>query len=418
MLSTGAFNALLKTLEEPPSHAIFILATTEPQKLPATVLSRCQRYDFRRFPVQTIIDRMKVVVEGEKSDVRPDALSLIARAAEGGMRDALSLLDMCLSYGGGSVDAALVREVLGAADRGFLFEFTGYLLRGDAASVLRAIDALMRSGREPQVFARDVTHHLRALMLAQTCGDSLADLLEITGEDARQYQRQAGDISRERLLLLLDLFISTETDMKWASQPRIALEVNAARACLPDDALRLDTLLARVELLEKKLASGIMAAPPAKQAQSGNDPQTLPTAPQGKLKAAAPSANAPAAFPAPATPPEADAATGPQIWDRAIKLLRKEPSIYSQMMQGRFTGITGDTATMVFQKGGEIFLNTLRQPARLSRIEALLSEAAGKPMRLQLDMEASPAAPVAAKNTIQRVFDAFGRENVQVVDET
>lgn len=418
MLSTGAFNALLKTLEEPPSHAIFILATTEPQKLPATVLSRCQRYDFRRFPVQTIIDRMKVVVEGEKSDVRPDALSLIARAAEGGMRDALSLLDMCLSYGGGSVDAALVREVLGAADRGFLFEFTGYLLRGDAASVLRAIDALMRSGREPQVFARDVTHHLRALMLAQTCGDSLADLLEITGEDARQYQRQAGDISRERLLLLLDLFISTETDMKWASQPRIALEVNAARACLPDDALRLDTLLARVELLEKKLASGIMAAPPAKQAQSGNDPQALPTAPQGKLKAAAPSANAPAAFPAPATPPEADAATGPQIWDRAIKLLRKEPSIYSQMMQGRFTGITGDTATMVFQKGGEIFLNTLRQPARLSRIEALLSEAAGKPMRLQLDMEASPAAPVAAKNTIQRVFDAFGRENVQVVDET
>ncbi|MDL2318905.1 DNA polymerase III subunit gamma/tau, partial [Eubacteriales bacterium OttesenSCG-928-A19] len=112
MLSTGAFNALLKTLEEPPPHALFILATTEPQRLPATVISRVQRYDFRRIPAQVIVERLRVIVEGEHADVTDEALRLIARSAEGGMRDAISLLDMALSYGGGSVDAALVRDVL------------------------------------------------------------------------------------------------------------------------------------------------------------------------------------------------------------------------------------------------------------------------------------------------------------------
>jgi DNA polymerase-3 subunit gamma/tau len=147
MLSTGAFNALLKTLEEPPTHALFILATTEPQRLPATVLSRCQRYDFRRIPARVIVGRMRTVAQGEKADVTDGALALIARTAEGGMRDALSLLDMCLSYGGGSADEALVRDVLGAVDRGFLFAFADALLRGDAAGAVRAVDALMRSGQ-------------------------------------------------------------------------------------------------------------------------------------------------------------------------------------------------------------------------------------------------------------------------------
>ena len=140
-------------------------------KLPATVLSRCQRYYFRRIPAQVIAARLRTVCSGEKVEVSDDALMDIARSAEGGMRDALSLMDMCLSYGGGSVDDALVREVLGASDRSFLFRFADALVRGDAASVLRDVDELMRGGREPQVFARDLTGHLRALLLAQTCGD-------------------------------------------------------------------------------------------------------------------------------------------------------------------------------------------------------------------------------------------------------
>lgn len=444
MLSTGAFNALLKTLEEPPAHVIFILATTEPQKLPATILSRCQRYDFRRFPVQTIINYMQIVAAGEKMDVQPDALALIARFAEGGMRDALSLLDMCLAYGGGSVDSALVREVLGAADRGFLFVFVGHLLQGDAAAVLSDIDALMRSGREPQVFVRDIMQHLRALLLSKTCGDTLADLLETTKEDAQQYQTQAADVSRERLLFLLELFITTETDMKWAHQPRIALEVHAMRACLPDDVLRLDTLAARVDLLEKKMQSSSMTITPVKQnaveensnhvektaienqdthhanANYSNDRPISQRAKTGKesaptLSNAQTSTTQAAVIDQTEQTSEADEKL---IWERATKLLRKETLIYSQMMQGRFAGIQGNTAYMVFQKGGEIYINILKAPARLSCIESLLTEAAGRPMKFQPEIEAEKQTSAnAQKNTLQDVFEAFGRENVQVVDE-
>ena len=128
MLSIGAFNALLKTLEEPPAHAVFILATTEPQKLPATILSRCQRFDFKRIPASLIEGRLEQVATADGDQADHESIALIARAAEGGMRDALSILDMCLSYGSGKLDAQIVREVLGASDRSFLFG--GLLPRG------------------------------------------------------------------------------------------------------------------------------------------------------------------------------------------------------------------------------------------------------------------------------------------------
>lgn len=401
MLSTGAFNALLKTLEEPPAHAIFILATTEPQRLPATVLSRCQRYDFRRIPAQVIVKRLQAVVDGERGDVRPEALSLIARAAEGGMRDALSLLDMCLSYGGGSVDAALVRDVLGAADRSFLFAFADFLAEGDAAGALLAVDELMRSGREAHVFAHDVSQHLRALMLAQTAGDGLADLLEVTDEDAARYREQAKRFSRERLLSTLDLFLGAETDMKWSSQPRVALELAAVRACLPGEALRLESLASRVDLLEKKIDAGALPA-------SAESPKSVSLA-------AAPQKPAPKTEP---VKPAAPAKDDKEIWEKAMRLIRKEPYLYAPMMQGRFLGIEQDAVRIVFPKGGEIFLNMFKQGDRQEKVEAMLTEAAGRPLTVRLEMEAEQKGnPAKQKSVLQSVFDAFGRENVEVVDD-
>ena len=162
MLSTGAFNALLKTLEEPPSYVVFILATTEPQKLPATILSRCQRFDFHRIPMHQIIGRMKVAVEKEGILAEEAALSRIARAAEGGMRDAWSIMDMCLGYAqedDTGLTEELVLRVLGAADRTFLFDFADKLIGSDAVGALTMIDDMMRMGREVQVFVRDVSAH-------------------------------------------------------------------------------------------------------------------------------------------------------------------------------------------------------------------------------------------------------------------
>ena len=191
MLSTGAFNALLKTLEEPPAHAVFILATTEPQRLPATIRSRCQRFDFHRISVDVIVDRLKVGLSGIGRSASEEALGEIARAAEGAMRDALSLLDVCLSYTDGEVSGQLARDVLGTAGRAAMFEFVDALIDGDAGLALTLIDRVMRQGSDPQVFIRDTVAHLRGIMLAGAIEDGLAGLLEITPEDAARFAAQA-----------------------------------------------------------------------------------------------------------------------------------------------------------------------------------------------------------------------------------
>ncbi len=269
MLSQGAFNALLKTLEEPPAYVVFILATTEPQKLPATILSRCQRFDFGRIPAHQIIARLRVALEEGGIAAEEAALARIARAAEGGMRDAWSILDMCLGYAqedGAGLTEALVLQVLGAADKRFLFEFADRLISADAVGALEMIDGMMRAGREVQVFVRDVSGHLRNLMLAGVCGQAQAEsLLEVTAEDAQAYVEQAGRTSRTRLMRMLDLFLASETDMKWAAQPRFALEAATLRACEPEESLQLEALVARVDELERKLREGAIVAAPKKQ---------------------------------------------------------------------------------------------------------------------------------------------------------
>ena len=290
MLSQGAFNALLKTLEEPPAYVVFILATTEPQKLPATILSRCQRFDFGRIPAHQIIGRLRVALEEGHIQAEDAALSRIARAAEGGMRDAWSIMDMCLSYAqeeDGGLTEALVLRVLGAADKSFLFAFADRLIDSDAAGALALIDEMMRKGREVQVFVRDVSAHLRALMLADICGEEqLSGLLEVTREDAAEYVAQAKRTSHTRLMRMLDLFLASETDMKWAAQPRFALETAALRACAPEESMQVEALVARVDELERKLREGVAAAAPARKQAAAAQAADAPDGRAGRSRAA------------------------------------------------------------------------------------------------------------------------------------
>ncbi|MBQ3268773.1 MAG: DNA polymerase III subunit gamma/tau [Clostridia bacterium] len=234
MLSTGAFNALLKTLEEPPKHVVFILATTEPQRLPATILSRCQRFDFHRISMEVIIERLMVVLGGIGRSASEEALNEIARAAEGAMRDALSLLDVCLSYTDGEVTGQLARDVLGTAGRAAMFDFADALIEGDAGGALMQIDAAMRRGSDPQVFMRDTVAHLRGVMLAGAVPDGVAELMEITPEDAARFAEQAARTSPDALERILELFMRAEPDAKWASRPRASPDRRCrrtARAC-------------------------------------------------------------------------------------------------------------------------------------------------------------------------------------------
>ena len=420
MLSAGAFNALLKTLEEPPAYVVFILATTEPQKLPATILSRCQHFDFHRIPMNQIIARMKVAVEQEGIAAEDAALARIARAAEGGMRDAWSIMDMCLGYAqedGAGLTEALVLRVLGAADRGFLFDFADRLIGADAAGALEMIDGMMRMGREVQVFVRDVSAHLRALMLADVCGEEhAADLLDVTQEDAAAYVAQARRTSHTRLMRMLDLFLASETDMKWASQPRFALETAAIRACEPEESLQLEALVARVDELERKLREGVVVAQQAAAPAS---------------KGAAPAAQAAAAAPVPAKEtPKGPAPDAERIWQEAVKKLKQKPQLFGMVRFGRLASAEYGVFTVVYEKAtGGAYVKMLSMDDKNAQVAQALSEAAGYPCVFRAAIEgtvaesdkavlaAQEAAKKQAQENLNRVFDAFGRENVRVTDD-
>ncbi len=397
MLSTGAFNALLKTLEEPPKHAVFILATTEPQRLPATILSRCQRFDFHRISLDVIEARLRVVLAGIGRSASDEALSEIARAAEGAMRDALSLLDVCLSYTDGEVTGQLARDVLGTAGRGAMFDFTDALFDGDSGRALTQIDAVMRRGGDPQVFIRDVVAHLRAVMLAGAVKDGAADLLEVTPEDAERLAAQANRADADGLNRMLDLFMRAEPDTKWATRPRTILELAAVRACRPErepDA----ALGERLQRVEKLIESGAPARP-AKAAAPAARPQP---------------AEKPAARPQPAVTP---AEEPPEPYLAAMARLREEnPSIRKPLDSMRFIRFDGSRAFAEFSRKDLMHLKLLERKKDL--IDGALSDAFGAPVSIVMGAEGAAAKPVSdiAREVINQSYDVFGRDKIDLLD--
>ena len=282
MLSGAAFNALLKTLEEPPEHILFILATTEPQKLPATIISRCQRFDFHRISIADIKQTLKSVLSQAGAFIEDGGLSLIARAAQGGMRDALSLADQCLAFCGDRVTTQNVYDVLGSMEDAFLFDMSKALLDSNAPDALRKLDSIMQAGRDLSVFAADLAAHFRALLLAKTCG-RCEDLLDCTEDEMTRYLEQAKGASEARLMLAVDRLIAAQNDMRYLPAPRALLESALIHICRPEDTVSLANIESRLDRLEAQMKEGIPAQAPVKQIQAD-----APAAPKIEPKAAAP----------------------------------------------------------------------------------------------------------------------------------
>ncbi|MBQ2954741.1 MAG: DNA polymerase III subunit gamma/tau [Clostridia bacterium] len=410
MLSASAFNALLKTLEEPPAYVVFILATTEPQKLPATILSRCQRFDFGRIPAMQIVGRLRQAVEGAQATATDSALNMIARAAEGGMRDALSILDMCLGYQSDVTDE-LVRNVLGTSDRYFLFRFTDALEGEDAGEVMRMIDELMRKGREPMVFAREMSQHMRALLMAKTCPDELANLLDLTQETAYEYVEQAEEMTVTRLMRMLELFMSVETELRYASSPRLALENVALKCCLRTQEVDARALTDRIVQLEKKLAEL------TEKIASG---AVVAAAPKAKAE---PKAAAPKKTEAPK--PKVLTPTGrsaEDAWKEAVKTLQKgNPMVYGFLSFGRFAGCDGTLYRWAANPapGAEMYVGMLNKPQNVQAICAALTDAAGVESRFEAVMpQADQTGPADEEESLLTALgETFERANVIVQDE-
>ncbi len=393
MLSAGAFNALLKTLEEPPAHAVFILATTEPQRLPATILSRCQRFDFHRIRAEVIVAHMARVLEAQGVPATHAALEQIALAAEGGMRDALSILDMCISYAEGGIDESTVNQVLGSSGRAFMFEFAGALLREDAAAALALVDQLMREGRDVQVFLREIVAHLRALMLAQIVGAQTAELLELTQEDAAALSEQAAAASPERLMAIMDIFLAAEKDARYVSHGRVLLEMAVTRVCRRGKVEDVGALLARLDQLERQIASG--AAAPAPAAKPAAKPKPQPAAPK------------------PAPVDGDDAAR----YRAALERVKKTAiDIFAIARRGEFRRVNGNEVVVEFDAGSAAMAKIMELPNNQERMNAILSECFGREMRYRPTVQSAEQAAGKAGD-LGPIYDAFGRENVQVIDE-
>ena len=260
MLSPGAFNALLKTLEEPPEYVIFILATTEVHKIPITIMSRCQHYDFKRISIETITDRMKELMDTEHVEVEDKALRYIAKAADGSMRDALSLLDQCIAfYMGQKLTYDNVLEVLGAVDTDIFSKLLRKVIERDVASVLDVVDDLVMQGRELPQLAADFTWYLRNLLLVKT-SDNIEEVLDVSTENMAQLREEAQMIEPDMLFRYIRIFSELSNQLKYATQKRVMLEVALIKLCTPAMERGQDSLLDRIRAVEEKVEKGIEAA--------------------------------------------------------------------------------------------------------------------------------------------------------------
>lgn len=275
MLSTGAFNALLKTLEEPPSYVIFILATTEVHKIPVTILSRCQKYDFKRITVDTITARMQDLMDQEQVSVEDKALRYIAKAADGSMRDALSLLDQCIAFHlGETLTYDKVLEVLGAVDTEVFSQLLDRVISGDVTGTIHILDDMIVHGKEIGQFVTDFTWYMRNLLLIQT-SEHPEDAVDVSTEQLLEMQEQSGMIDTDTLMRYIRVFSELSSQMRYSSQKRVQVEIALIKLCRPQMETNQDSLLDRLRQLEEKIEE-LSSRPQVQMTPSAQYVQAMP----------------------------------------------------------------------------------------------------------------------------------------------
>lgn len=449
MLSTGAFNALLKTLEEPPAHAVFILATTDPQKVPATIQSRCQRFEFRRVTVDEIAEHLAMVAAGSGIEADADALRLIAIQAEGGMRDALSLLDQC-GVMAKRVTVATVREVLGIVGREALHELTGAIGRRQLPQALATLNLLLEQGKDVKQVLTELIEYLRALVLYL----AVPDYEEIYLTDTKEALAELAPLfGRDRLLAAEERLHSAIQELRGSMRPRITAELCLLDLCRVEGST-LVALSARIEQLERQLAGGVM---PVYQQAPVNAQPVLAVAvqQQAALEHAAPAAQQPAADTLAAAvnaapkPKSArvqqteeyagDFAAGEDFWKQALEIMKaeKKNSMVSCAKNGRVFSFANNILQVAFKapfladrmnkddyRGAfeEVLLRLARREIRLEAViegKAKLPQKPVKQQEVQQSPESETPSLQAAQlpENLRKAFNALGGSVTDISDQ-
>lgn len=456
MLTTEGANALLKTLEEPPSHAIFVLVTTEPHRLPPTILSRCQRFDFRRVSQKEIIGRLRYIAETEGFRIEDPALTLIAGAADGSVRDAESVLDQLVAFAEGPITAADVVSVLGILAEDVALRFADAILARDVPACVDLVEHIIGEGKDVRQVLRTLLDHFRDLLVLQT--GARADVLDTTEQRLAALRAQAERADIADVLQALKVLAATDAEARWSPQPRLLLEIALIRLCRPEMDATLEGLRTRVAGLEQRLGGRAEAgAPPAQTVQRTTRPTaprpSEPAAPQPKSPVSAPLKAPARPAPKPVSEGPANAAGAPAImavvetpadlehqppleaappvvlddvrraWARILEEVKHTKMFcHALLIEGIPLDVTAGTLVVGLRTGYNFHLENLHRPENRSIIEGAVERVLQQRLRLRctiLDGDtanhpAGPAVSAATDPVVAKAMELFGAQVVEI----
>ena len=392
MLTTEAFNALLKTLEEPPERVIFILATTEPHKVPATIQSRCQRYDFHRITVTEIRDRLIYVCKESDIAAEEDALGIIAAQADGGMRDALSILDQCMALAEGTLTAERVQEALGLVGRAWIRRMAGEIAARDAAALIAQLSELLQSGRELKQVLAELAQHFRRLMIAGVGGAVSA--AELCAGDAEELRMDAAQFTQEEIMAILRRLNETMQELRTSPQPRIAVETLLIGLCHTEgtapsgestappaggaDAARIARLEAQVEELAARLAAGGTPISASASATASAAPSPRPREAKADGAAAKPAPKKAASSAAKEAADGAPRQLDMKIWQSFQTRLKERNRLAASLLSG--AAYEGMTETHFFIRPSSDMARDYIKKRHRAVFDEVMTELAGRPL--------------------------------------
>lgn len=425
MLSKGAFNALLKTLEEPPKHLLFILATTEPQKIPATILSRCQRFDFKRLSTDYIVRNMRNICDQIGISIEDKSLRLIARNSDGAMRDALSILDQCISFTDGSIDYEYVLSILGTVNNDLVFDICDSIINGDLNRALKHIDEIVQRGKDINQFIKDLIMHFRNLMIAKTAND-LHNLIDTSDEAIERFKQQAEKVELEDIIRYLNILSEAEVQSKRSSQPRVVLEVNMIKLLTPSTDMTLEGLLKRVKDIERIIKEGRIDLKKEnkkdEESKSSDKPVksdiTTKKTIEKEHKQKEKKAEVPDTTPSKDFGSNVDFNTILNNWSDILKKIKTDRiSIHALLMEGRPVGLEGNTINVSFEEGFAFHKEAIDKKENREYIEGVIEEYFGIKVKLRFLMDDEVEKKENSneeKDLIEKVKSIFGEDIVEV----
>lgn len=434
MLTTEAANALLKTLEEPPEHAVLILVTTEPHRLPQTILSRCQRFDFRRVSQKELIARLRHIASTEGFEIEDKALTIIAGSADGSVRDAESVLDQLASYADGPITARDVLMVLGILEEEIALKFADAIIERDVIASLGLVNQVVGEGKDPRQITRTIMDHFRDLMVAKTA-DNPNELLDSTETRLQMLLSQATRAPVEDILRALNTLVATEAEGRWSPQPRLLLEIALIRLCRPEMDPTLEGLRTRLQALEQRFVGESPSPEPAgskpaldPSAASGSGHVLNPSGASGSGRTAAPTGVEPIRAQKAPVRDEMKAEEGDGVtivigdvrraWARVLEEVKRTKMFcHALLIEGTPVELNGSTLVVSLRTGFNFHVENLHKPENRTVVEGALQRVFNHHLRLECTIHSEDTRPAAQPSVEDPVVNAamqlFG---AQVVD--